>query len=353
MDLFFYIKKTFIDLSQGNLFILVSLFESLMTVIALIGEFNMLCFNETTGEAILSGLTNVNGDELIRSIFRINKNTKHLDMGWNNFGKRSSNELQAALTNLNDQIKFLTLRGNNLGKKTGEDTALVFSSLRHVTHVDLSFNDLNTQKDLAVGLNGFASTPVNSLDLGSNNLGRYDNKQLNNAFAILKWLKSLNISYNNLDMKSEQELENLCQAFSNSLEHLDISNNNLGSKIKVIRKLPKNITSLNISDNDIAQLAVEEVNNLKDSLTHLQTLYISVDEFNNMTPKQKKAWEPILSSINKVVFFNSSGKEVTPEQSHFSTNRSVFFGHNYDKKEQDIVESLKGFAKSISDSLRK
>lgn len=86
----------------------------------------MLYFNEITRETTLSGLTNVNSDELTRFIFRINKNTKNLDMGWNSFGKRSSSELQAAFNNLNDQIKFVTLRGNDLGKKAGEDAALVF-----------------------------------------------------------------------------------------------------------------------------------------------------------------------------------------------------------------------------------
>ncbi|PWY53872.1 hypothetical protein DGG96_20050 [Legionella qingyii] len=313
----------------------------------------MLYFNASTGETVLSGLTNVNGDMLMRSIFKINKNTKHIDMGWNNFGKRSNFELQVALSHLNDQIKFVTLRGNSLGKKSGEDAALVFLSLKHATHVDLSFNDLNVQKRLDIGLKGFVSTQVTSLDLSSNNLGIDINKQLNKAVAVLIGLKSLNMSYNKLDRKSEEELETLCAAFPANLEHLDLSNNNLGSKINLIRKLPKNITSLNISDNDIGQLAVEEIYNLKSSLTHLQTLYISIDELTKMSPKQKKAWESILSPINKVVFLDSSEREVIPEQSLFATNKSGFFIRNYDNKEQDIVESLKGFAKSITDSLRK
>lgn len=230
---------------------------------------------------------------------------------------------------------------------------LFFSSFKHATHVDLSFNDLNIQKELAIGLKSFAATQVKTLELASNNLGYKDNEQLKNAVAVLIGLKSLNMSYNKLEMKNEEELQALCSAFPSNLEHLDISNNNLGGKIKVIRQLPKKITLLNISDNAIEQLAVEEINNLKDSLTHLQTLYISIDEFNKMTPKQKKAWEPILTTINKVVFLNSAGKEVIPEKSHFSTNKSVFFSRNYDKKEQDIVESFKVFAKSITDNLRK
>lgn len=313
----------------------------------------MLYFNASTGETVLSGLTNVNSGMLMRSIFQINANTKHLDMGWNNFGQRANCELQEALSHLNDQIKFVILRGNSLGKKSGEDAALVFLSLKHATHVDLSFNDLHVQKGLDIGLKSFASTQVTSLDLSSNDLGIDNNKQLNKAVAMLIGLKSLNMSCNKLDRKSEEELETLCSAFPKNLEHLDISNNNLGSKINIIRKLPKNITSLNISDNDIAQLAVEEIHTLKDSLTHLQTLYISIDEFNKMSSKQKKAWEPILSSISKVVFLDSAEKEVIPEQSLFSTNRSVFFIPNYDKKEPHVVESLKGFAKSITDSLRK
>ncbi|CEG56870.1 leucine-rich repeat domain-containing protein [Legionella fallonii] len=310
-------------------------------------------FNELTQETTLSGLTNVSGDELIRTIFRINKNTTHLDMKWNNFGIRASSESQTAFENLNDKIKFVTLRGNGLGKKAGEDAASIFSSFKHATHMDLSFNDLDVQKDLAIGLKGFASTQVVSLDLNSNNLGYKDNEQTRSAVAVLIGLKSLNMSYNKLDRNSEEELQTLCLAFPGNLEHLDISNNNLGGKIKVIRKLPKNITSLNISDNAIDQLAVKEINNLNDSLTHLQTLYISNDEFNKMTLEQKKAWKPIFTAINKVVFLNSAGKEVIPEQSHFTTNREVFFVRNDDPKEQNKVESFKSFAKSISNGLRK
>lgn len=315
-------------------------------------EFNMHYFNKNTRETTLSGLTNANGDELVRSIFRINKNTECLDIKWNGFGNRASSELQTAFNYLDDKIKFVNLRGNNLGKKTGEDAALVFSSFKHATHVDLSFNELNIQKNLAIGLKGFASTQVESLDLSSNNLGYYkDNEQLKSAVAVLIGLKSLNMSNNKLNTKSEEELQTLCSAFPRNLEHLDISNNDLGSKIKIIRKLPQNITSLNISDNAINELAVEEINNLKDSLTHLHTLSISIDEFNKMTSKQQKAWKPILTTINKVVFLNSAEKEVIPEQYHFSTNRAAFFDQNHDKKELSIVESFKLFAKSISDNL--
>ncbi|WP_040535231.1 leucine-rich repeat domain-containing protein [Legionella drancourtii] len=261
--------------------------------------------------------------------------------------------MQTAFNNLDDKIKSVYLRGNNLGKKTGEDAALVFSSFKHATHVDLSFNEFNVQKNLAIGLKSFASTQVSSLDLTSNNLGYKDNEQLKSAVAVLIGLNSLNMSNNKLNTKSEEELQTLCSAFPSNLEHLDISNNELGDKIKVIRKLPPNITSLNICDNAINELAVEEINNLKDLLTHLHTIYISIDEFNKMTPKQKKAWEPILTTINKVVFLNSAEKEVIPEQYHFSTNREGFFARDYNKKEHGIIESFKLFAKSISDNLRK
>ncbi|CAM4496685.1 MAG: hypothetical protein LEGION0403_FIIPPAGN_01699 [Legionella sp.] len=312
----------------------------------------MLYFNASSGETVLSGLTNENSDMLMRSIFQIDKNTTRLDLGWNNFDKRPNCELQRALSHLNNQIKFVTLRGNSLGKKSGEDAVLVFSSLKYATHVDLSFNDLNLQNRLDIGLKSFASTQVTSLDLSSNHLGFNDNKQLNKAVTGLTGLKSLKMSYNKLDKKSEEELEALCSAFPINLEHLDISNNNLGSKINAIRKLPKTIASLNISDNDIAQLAIEDIHNLNDSLTHLQTLYISIDEFHKMSSKQQKAWKPILSAINKVVFLDSAEKEVIPELSLFSINRSVFFSRNCEKKEHDIVEPLKNFAKSIADNLR-
>ncbi|RUR16021.1 hypothetical protein ELY21_13730 [Legionella sp. km535] len=99
----------------------------------------------------------------MRSIFQIEQNTTHLDMGWNNFSKRPNDELQLALSHLNSQIKLVTLRGNSLGKKSGEDEALVFLALKYATHVDLSFNDLNIQKRLDIGLKGFASTQVTSL----------------------------------------------------------------------------------------------------------------------------------------------------------------------------------------------
>ncbi len=302
--------------------------------------FNMFSFNKLTRETTVSGLTHVRSDQLSYFIGNINENTERLDMGWNSLGNRPTGDSEVMFKKLNDKIKFVILRGNSLGKKSGAETSPVYSSFKYATYLELTFNDLYLQKDLAIGLKGLASTPITSLALDSNNLGYGGDDQLIDAVAVLKGLISLNISYNKLDMKSVEALQAMCSAVPSNLEHLDISNNNLGNKIKAIKKLPQNILSLNISDNAIDQLSVEEINELKDSLTHLQTLYISDDEFKKMTPKQTKALKPILAAINKVIFLNSAGKEVTPEQSSLSTNLAAFFVQSNDKKEQSIAKYI-------------
>ncbi len=314
-------------------------------------EFYKLSFDKCSQEATLMGLTSVNGERFRSLVYKIHRDAVRLDMGHNFLGDRATSEVQAALECLNDKIKFITLRGNLLGKKSGKDMSLICSSFKHVTHLELSFNDLcstdpHMQSDLAIGLGGLASTPIVWLSLDSNRLGYLGDELLISTIASLTSLKSLNISYNNLNLKSEGILESMCSSVPSNLEHLDISNNHLGSKIKVIKKLPGNINSLNISDNAINQLSVEEIKELRDSLTHLQILYISYDEFKMMSSKQKNALNPILAAINKVIFLDSSGKEVSLEPLSLSTNSLVFFVRSNDRKEQ-IVES------SNSNQLRK
>lgn len=276
-------------------------------------------FYKDSQETILSGLRNINSQALKLVIGKIHPQTVLLNVGWNDFGNRSTQELEYFFKCIHQNVTSIDLRGNNLDKKNSEEVALVFAAFSHATHVALSSNNLNSLKNLDKAFKGFVKTNVNSLDLNFNDLGYLDNGMFQNSLKELTGIQSLNLSYNKLANKSGEELEQLCAAFSEKLHHLNMSNNNLGNKVKHLGKLPKNITSLDISDNAIHELSIQDLDEMEGLFVHLTTFYLSYDEVKQMTSASKNKLELMCSTIDKVIFLDTAGKNIADQQSPFAS----------------------------------
>lgn len=307
----------------------------------------MFEFYSDSKTTLLSGLKSMNASQLQSTIYKINKHTVSLDLGWNDLGNMVSEELAGALIYLSENITSIDFRGNNLQKQTGKDTALIFSSLKHATHVALSFTNLSKHNNLAEALNGFKFTQVTSLDISDNNLGFQDNVQLLPAIAALLKIVSLNMRDNKLDHKKEQDLQALFSAFSHKLSHLNISNNNLANKLKAIKYLPENIISLNISGNAVNKLSPEEIEELQNPFVHIQTLYLSYDEVKEMSREQKDTLKRAISKIKNVVYINSQEKEMTLTSFPFEQSENEVLGNTL------IARSLNQAGFFVKDKLQK
>jgi Leucine-rich repeat (LRR) protein len=306
-------------------------------------------FDPEKKEMLLSGLNNIDFQRVTSAIRLIPQEAVLLDIGWNNLGNRPTVELQSFFSLIHKNVTSIDLRSNNLGKKGGEDAALVFASFLHATHVALSFNNLNSQQNLDKALKGFAQTKVTSLDISSNDLGYLDNKVFQNALAELTSIHSLNLSYNKLAQKNDgEQLEKLCAAFPINLQHINLSNNNLGTKVKHLGKLPENITSLDISDNAIHELSTDDIDEMEGLLAHLTTLYLSYDEVTQMSSTHINKLKLLSSKIDKVIFLDTSGKSIEDKLSPFAIKepRSSFWSRfKANSNEEHSPESAPIFKK--------
>ncbi|WP_133140927.1 hypothetical protein, partial [Legionella pneumophila] len=138
----------------------------------------------------------------------------------------------------------------------------------------------------------FAAIPTNltSLDLSWNAL--YRNPGLTQASAaILAGMTSLNLSWNFIGLRSCAEL---AHAFSS---------------------IPKHVVSLNLCLNYLHELSLENLVLLKDSLKHVQTVYLNHENVKRMSKEQRQALGAVFPNIQKVILVDYYGKELHPSQS--------------------------------------
>ncbi|HAU1184261.1 TPA: hypothetical protein JBI17_16225 [Legionella pneumophila] len=160
-----------------------------------------------------------------------------------------------------------------------------------VTALDLSWNDLSSKSssELAQVL---AAIPAHltSLDLSWNALYRNPGLTRSSA-AILVGMTSLNLSWNFIGLKSCAEIAH------------------------IFSSIPNHVVSLNLCLNCLHELSLENIALLKDSLKHVQTIYLSYNIVKSMSKEQRQALGAVFPNIQKIILVDYYGKELHPSQS--------------------------------------
>lgn len=122
-----------------------------------------------------------------------------------------------------------------------------------LTFLDLGWNELDSKTEAELE-QIFAALPTSltSLDLYYNNLGAKDGNRLAKAlYALRAKLTCLNLSSNRLNLKTGDELENIIRHLPETLDELDLSDNDF-SEDQIRAMLPalraSNIKPLHLGD---------------------------------------------------------------------------------------------------------
>ncbi|MFO9373714.1 hypothetical protein SDA76_13785 [Legionella pneumophila serogroup 2] len=205
----------------------------------------------------------------------------------------------------------------------GSNPVEEFTSIPHgVTSLDLSLNNLYSISTVEL-IQAFANTPasVTSLNLRGNDLGIKSSDELVQILAAIPAnVNSLNLRGNNLASKNCAELAKFLASIPASVTSLDLSANLLGLKsyaelAYIFSSIPNHVVSLNLCLNCLHGPSLENLKLLKDSLKHLQTVYLDYDIVKNMSKEQCKALGAAFPNIQKIILVDKNGKEIHPSHS--------------------------------------
>jgi len=218
-----------------------------------------------------------------------------LDFSYNMLYSGGENDLPYFLDNLPLTLTDLNLRGNYLGQVTFNILITAFRSFAENENrkiISLNLGD-NISKESDINLSEFFAVmdrSVTSLDFSDNNLGPLSKKiDLVQAFKNLPNLLSLNLNNNNLGMCSY--LNNFFDALPKSMTVLDLSYNDLGqSTLHTLFSTLPNLTSLNLSGNKLAHLT-------QDYYTHLPSSLTTLDLRNNKLEENENKLAEIFSAL--------------------------------------------------------
>lgn len=167
----------------------------------------------------------------------------------------TAEELVITFTLIPPGVIYLNLAGNNLGEKTGNELAIAFLGI---------------------------PTSVTCLNLCVNNLG--GNAQLATVFAAIpQSIKLLSLSHNNLHNQSSHDLATAFKTIST------------------------NVTELDLSCNELNKFSLNDIEQLKDSLPYLQTVYLSHEEVKQMSSEQYDALKAMFPRIENVILLDPDG----------------------------------------------
>jgi hypothetical protein len=135
--------------------------------------------------------------------------------------------------------------------------------LATISYVDMSANQLGElSRTRFKQLCGYFTRPLETLDLGSNDLGQA--KLENFALDCLPKVRNLGLSGNELSKSPAVNVANFLQTISSEVESVDLSVNQFNKYpteelIALISTLPKTLTKLNLSANNFASMDTEEL----------------------------------------------------------------------------------------------
>ncbi|PJE11476.1 hypothetical protein [Legionella sp.] len=198
---------------------------------------------------------------------------------------------------------------------------LATEDLTSSSHIDISANQLRDLSRVQFKkLCSYFSSPLDTLDLGSNELGQA--KLENFALNCLPKVRNLGLSGNELSDKPAEKVAKFLQTVSPEVESVDLSVNQFNKYtmeelIAIISALPKTVTKLNLSGNNFASMSTEE---LVEFLNKIPEHILELDLcWNNFERKSRKEQLSILAAVPATVrALKASIKiEDQAEDSHF------------------------------------
>ncbi|HAT2008806.1 TPA: hypothetical protein I8Z88_001005 [Legionella pneumophila] len=258
----------------------------------LVQEFTSIPHGVTSLDLNWNNLDSISTAELMQAFAKIPVSVTSLNLSGNYLGFKSNDELVQILATIPANVTSLNLSGNYLGNQNGAELARLLATIPiSVTALDLSWNDLSSKSssELAQVL---AAIPAHltSLDLSWNALYRNPGLTRSSA-AILVGMTSLNLSWNFIGLKSCAEIAH------------------------IFSSIPNHVVSLNLCLNCLHELSLENIALLKDSLKHVQTIYLSYNIVKSMSKEQRQALGAVFPNIQKIILVDYYGKELHPSQS--------------------------------------
>ncbi|HAT1659320.1 hypothetical protein ACVSNX_09135 [Legionella pneumophila] len=258
----------------------------------LVQEFTSIPHGVTSLDLSWNNLDSISTIELMQAFANIPVSITSLNLSGNYLGFKSNDELVQILATIPANVTSLNLSGNYLGNQNGAELARLLATIPiSVTALDLSWNDLSSKSSSELA-QAFAAIPTNltSLDLSWNAL--YRNPGLTRvSAAILAGMTSLNLSWNFIGLKSCAEIAH------------------------VFSCIPNHVVSLNLCLNCLHELSLENLVLLKDSLKHVQTVYLDYETVKSMSKEQRQALGAVFPNIQKIILVDYYGKELHPSQS--------------------------------------
>ncbi|HAT1659311.1 TPA: hypothetical protein I8Y75_001430 [Legionella pneumophila] len=228
---------------------------------------------------------------LIQEFISIPHGVTSLDLSLNELGNISNAELIQAFKYIPDSVTALDLANNHLCDKSGTELAQLLAAIpANVTSLDLSCNHLDRRSGAELA-EAFAAIPssVTSLNLHCNYLGNNRGVELAQAFAAIpKNVTSLDLSMNYFDLESSNDLS------------------------QIFTSIPPHVASLNLSFNSLHEVPFEKLALLKDSLKHMQTVYLSFYSVKEMSKEQRKAVGAVFPNAQKIILLDDYGHESQP-----------------------------------------
>jgi Ran GTPase-activating protein (RanGAP) involved in mRNA processing and transport len=277
-------------------------------------------------------------DRLVAAFKALPKNLIDIDLSFNFVGF-PGRYLSLILGALPQGIKSINLSHNLFGLH--DNRAWLIESLKKipdsVRSINLSNNFIsrnifNLEETLAAlpqkltSLNLSAGV-LNAIRLDVNGLPM-DKKTIGNiiAQAFLKLpptIQSLDLSNNGFDYPIDYDLSAVFKNLPRDISFLEFSNNNLGfdparareeglGKLlaAALKALPPSLKTLDLSENNLNYLTADILPDLKDSLPHIKTLWLSYEEVDKMERGQLLAIMQMLPESSQIKLKDSNNKGV-------------------------------------------
>lgn len=123
----------------------------------------------------------------------------------------------------------------------------------------------------------------------------------------------LDTGWSDLEIKSGNELAKIFARIPQSVTSLDLSQNNLdkisGDELAIaFAGIPPNVTLLDLTKNNLK--FPENIERLRGTLPHVQTIYLSFSEIKTWSIEQCKALKEIMPQLNHIIFRDEDGNNV-------------------------------------------
>lgn len=228
--------------------------------------------------------------DFLNALRAIQPNVKTLNLSENKLNNLGRDLFTTMIECLPDSITALDLSRNSLGSLDPQTLINAVRLIpRSVKHLKLSECDLRLlSEDTLNQIASLLPESLISLDLSINDLS---NKNLSRFFSSMpQSLKFLNLSHTDLLRQKPTDMEEIFSSLPRDLEIVDLSLNDLDSRSQnamLLLQSFKNIYSLNLSDNDLNRISSNEIINIINLLpNNILSLSLSGNDLGHKTPKE-------------------------------------------------------------------